>query len=124
MEVKKIIEEKLNTVYALLVEQKIEETLDFYTDDCILIPQGASEVKGKKELLEHYKTQLALLKLVTRVDVQIKEVFDGGNIVTLRYTGKAIAQDDSVLIQYRAMTVWKKIDGNFFIHNVIVNRPK
>lgn len=46
--VKKILEEKLNTVYALLVEQKVEEVLDFYTDDCIFIPQGASEVKGKK----------------------------------------------------------------------------
>ncbi|XP_046843164.1 uncharacterized protein LOC124437199 [Xenia sp. Carnegie-2017] len=111
----------LDKNYAFLLAGEPQKALKFYTSDCVLIGQGAAPIVGKATLLKYFKAATSGPRTVSRNSVYIDEIFDKGNIVTLRYTLTPHAKDRGVLLHSRAIIVWKKIKGKYLIHNLISN---
>ncbi|XP_046843172.1 uncharacterized protein LOC124437207 isoform X2 [Xenia sp. Carnegie-2017] len=117
------LEETLKSIldqnYALVLAGKGKDVLKFYTDDCVLINQGLPAIIGKSDLLKHFQGEN--LSAIKKMNVFIDNVYDKGDIVTLRYHLTSHGKDCSVLATVRAIIVWKKIKGKYLIHNLVSN---
>ncbi|XP_046842919.1 uncharacterized protein LOC124436971 [Xenia sp. Carnegie-2017] len=120
------VKDKLKSIldqnYAYLLAGEPKKVLKFYTSDCVLIGQGAAPIVGKAALFKYFKAATSGPRTVSRNSVYIDEIFDKGNIVTLRYTLTPHAKDCRVLFHSRVIIVWKKTkSGKYLIHNLISN---
>ncbi|XP_046843165.1 uncharacterized protein LOC124437200 [Xenia sp. Carnegie-2017] len=120
--VEKTLKGILDKIYELDVEVgKGEEIVKFYTEDCVLINQGVPAINGKAELLHLYKTVFNKPTIVKKINVYMDDVYDMGDIVTLRYHATNHLADCSVFTTTRLIIVWKKIKGKYLIHNQVSN---
>ncbi|XP_046843169.1 uncharacterized protein LOC124437203 [Xenia sp. Carnegie-2017] len=112
----------LDKIYTLGMEVgKGEEIVKFYTENCVLINQGVPAINGKAELLHLYKTVFNRTTIIKKVNVFMDDVYDMGDIVTLRYHATNHIADCSALYTTRLIIVWKKIKGKYLIHNQVSN---
>ncbi|XP_046843159.1 uncharacterized protein LOC124437195 [Xenia sp. Carnegie-2017] len=104
------VEETLKSIldqnYEFVLAGKGEDALKFYTEDCVLINQGLPAIIGKTDLLEHFQGED--LSIIKKMNVFIDNVYDKGDIVTLRYHVTSHGEDCSVLSTVRVIIVWKK----------------
>ncbi|XP_046843167.1 uncharacterized protein LOC124437201 isoform X2 [Xenia sp. Carnegie-2017] len=112
----------LDKIYTLGLEGgKGKEIVKFYTENCVLINQGVPAINGKAELLHLYQTVFNKTTIVKKVNVFMDDVYDMGDIVTLRYHATNHLADCSVFTTTRLIIVWKKIKGKYLIHNQVSN---
>ncbi|XP_046843175.1 uncharacterized protein LOC124437209 [Xenia sp. Carnegie-2017] len=123
-DLKDMLEEKIKAVLSFLMKGNVEEALKYYSDDCVYCAPGQAEAKGKKGLLEHLKAESDSLQQVKRVSVSVEQLYDQGDVAVTRFNVEGYGLDDSLLPTSRAIFVWKKIDGDYFVDNGVSNRLK
>ena len=111
-------------IILLLAEGKNKEALECYTDDCVIMPPGQEALQGKEAFLNFMEASAELRSKVDKTENVEEEVFGEGDLVTSRSKGTVYGKDGSVIFKRKALTVWKKVDGNFLVKNVIWNFDK
>uniref|UniRef100_A0A914VGQ5 DUF4440 domain-containing protein n=1 Tax=Plectus sambesii TaxID=2011161 RepID=A0A914VGQ5_9BILA len=94
---------------------------EFYDPDCFMIPAGGNLVKGRSGVEEMLKEFMA--GGVKNAQFNAEEVNGSGDWAFERGTYEWEVGNGSVSGGY--LLVWKKIDGNWLIHNdcFTVNNP-
>ncbi|XP_028392002.1 uncharacterized protein LOC114516667 [Dendronephthya gigantea] len=113
-----------NKIIELLGQGKNKEALEYYTDDCVIMPPGKETVRGKDAFLKFIEASAELQSKVGKSECVEEVVFGEGDLVTSRSKGTVYGKDDSVIFTEKALTVWKKVNGKYLVHNVVWNMDK
>ncbi|CAB4042039.1 Hypothetical predicted protein [Paramuricea clavata] len=108
-------------IIKLLAEGKNKEALESYTDDCVIMPPGREVLQGKDAFLKFIEASVELQSKVDKTENVEEAAFGEGDLVTSRSKEIVYGKDGSVIFKRKALTVWKKVDGKYLVHNVIWN---
>ncbi|CAB3991502.1 Hypothetical predicted protein [Paramuricea clavata] len=120
----KIFQKKNQDLYNFIDGSQVEKVLEYYTEDCIILPPAGDTIYGKKDLAKYIEDFKHLCDMIKKEDSTEEEVLGEGDIVTSRASTKAYKEDGSLLFKSKVLTVWKKIDGDWLIYRLMWSYDK
>lgn len=123
-DIRQEIQTQLTKINEAISNGKNEELFSYYTEDCKMMAPGHEIASGKEGLTKLSEAFGKLKSNIGKTETNVEEVFGNGEVITCRAEGTTCAKDGSVLFQTRSVTVWKKIDGKWLVHNHIWNSDR
>ncbi|CAB4003567.1 Hypothetical predicted protein [Paramuricea clavata] len=124
-DVKAELQSRVAKLGECFVDKKPEEIINFYTDDCRVLPPGAPAVQGKEALKAFFGAMMKFVEKVDKVENNVLEIISmDGDLATSMNTDTTYDADGKIVVTNKSLTVWKKVDGLWQIHWTAWNGDK
>ncbi|XP_046843163.1 uncharacterized protein LOC124437198 [Xenia sp. Carnegie-2017] len=116
------LSKKVELFFKLFLEGKVQQAVNsVYAKDSVFLPQSAPEAIGRKGIFNHFIRGGPLGNITTNIDFKVEQMIKRGNVAILRYRGHSYGKNNEVLVTFREMLVFKKINGDYLAHVGMAN---
>jgi len=123
MSMQSLIEKKIPDIKTVMKSKDYEGAMNkYFTENCSLMPPTGEIISGRKDAAAFFQKTYGDIK-DAEYDAKILEVNEDGNLATTRCCYKVTKGGQEVLTG-TFVHIWKKVNGDVFIHTEIWTEKK
>ncbi|CAB3976713.1 Hypothetical predicted protein [Paramuricea clavata] len=115
-DIKAEIQAQMKKMEEAMLAGKQDEMVNFYTDDCRVLPAGAPMLVGKDALRGFLAIMAQFMEKVGKVENIAVDAVSMGELASSVNASVVYDKDGKVFDNNKSISLWKKVDGNWLVH--------